>query len=203
MRTRGAARQAVYGAARIGIPVGSTKPCKCRHDVDPRRILNRQGKGLAFLGAFNDAQFVTQPLNKSPGHEYASLEGVFEARSARRTRRNRAHQTVGRFNRHVACVHEHEAARAIGIFGTPRFKTTLPEQSRLLIARNTANRNTLRKARIRCNAVIGRRGSHFGKHRAGNAEQIEQFIVPFARMDVEQHGTACVGDIGRMHQSAG
>lgn len=41
-----------------------------------------------------------------------------------------------------------------------------------------------------------RRRAHLGQHGRGNAEQLAQPRVPCARMDVEEHGAACVGGVG-------
>ena len=46
-------------------------------------------------------------------------------------------------------------------------------------------------------------GTHLRQHRRRDPEEIQQLGIPLQRVDIEQHGARCIGDIGHMHLPAG
>ena len=52
-------------------------------------------------------------------------------------------------------------------------------------------------------AIDGIAGAHLGQHRAGDAEEAQQVVVPLHGVDVEEHGARGVGAVGGVHAPAG
>ena len=193
------AREPNDRATGIGIPVRGAKASEGGHDVDALRAIDAAGD-LAGVGHVVDkAHLVAQPLQKSTRHKHASLERIFRTLCIRRTCGNGSDQTVFRLARLVSRVHQKEAARAVGVFRLAGRKTALPEQRRLLVARDTADGHAGEDGGISRHAEVARRGAYLGKHRSGDVEQVKQPRVPFHVVDVEEHGAARVGDVGSVH----
>ena len=200
-----AARETDDRAARLGVPIGGAEAGEGGHDIDALRAIDAAGD-LAGVGHVVDkAHLVAQPLQKRAAareagrHKHASLERVFRTLCIRRTCGNGSDQAVFRLARLVSRVHQKEAARAVGVFRLAGRKTALPEQRRLLVARDTADGHAGEDGGISCHAEVARRGAYLGKHRSGDVEQVKQPRVPFHVVDVEEHGAARVGDVGGVH----
>ena len=100
-------------------------------------------------------------------------------------------------------VQQQEAARAVGVLCLAGLEAALAEQRRLLVAGHARDGNARRHARVAGLAKAPRRAPDLGHHAGRNAKQVEQPRVPAAFVDVVEHGAACVGDVGGMHEPAG
>src|SRR3954469_11596513 len=98
-------------------------------------------------------------------------------------------------------MHEHETTGPVGIFHHSRARADLAEKSRLLIARYAGNGDSAAEE-IRL-AIDFARGTNLRQDTAGHAEQTEQFVVPFASLNIEEHGARSVARVGHMRATAG
>jgi hypothetical protein len=87
-------------------------------------------------------------------------------------------------------LHEHEAARAIGILGQSGGETGLAKKRALLVAGHAAyhHRGAEELGFRLAEAVAGR--MHFGQHGARDVEQRQQFVIPLVAVDVEEQACA-------------
>ena len=192
----GAARQARDGAARIGLPVGGAQSGEGRHHHHAARVGHALGQLLHLAAVLDGAQPVAQPLDHGAAHEDAAFQRI--GRRSGGLCRSGGQQAVGGGLEHAARVHEHEAARAIGVLGHAGRKAGLAEEGALLVAGHAAD-GDLAAQHLGCRAAeIGGGRQHLGHQRARNLQQRQQIVVPLVGVDVEQHGAAGVGDIGHM-----
>ena len=103
----------------------------------------------------------------------------------------------------VAGVDENEAAGAVGRFHHAGAKARLADQRRLLISGDAADGDRDAEMLGRRLAEFGGAIAHLGQHRARDAEQREQVVVPCARVDVEQQRARGVGGVGDMNLAVG
>ena len=195
-----ATRQACNGAACIGIPVGRAQAGEGGHHHYATAVGYAFRELLHLAAVFDGAQTITQPLHHGAAHEYAALQRKLGCGAGLCGRCGQ--QAVGRGLKFLARVHQHEAARAIGILGHACLETSLAEEGGLLVARHAANRNFAAQHLSGRFAKVGGRRQHLGQQRFGNTQRGQQIVVPLVGVDVEQHGAAGVADIGDMTLTA-
>ena len=107
----------------------------------------------------------------------------------------------------LARVHQHKAACTIGVLHHASLQARLTEQGRMLIPCHGRHGNgSAKNGRIQhTNHLAGIH--HLRQARPGNIQDFQQFIIPILGLQVEHHGTACVGGIRHMgtacHQMPG
>ena len=102
----------------------------------------------------------------------------------------------------VAGVHEHEAARAVGVFGHARTKAGLAKQGALLVARHPADGDGVAQQLGAHLTKLGAGGLHLGQHGGRDAQGGQQLGVPLLGVDVEQQGARGVAHVGGVHRAA-
>ncbi|MNV66183.1 hypothetical protein D3C71_1589250 [compost metagenome] len=85
----------------------------------------------------------------------------------------------------TACVHEHEAAGAVGVLGHAGGEAGLAEQRALLVARHAADADAVAEQVGGDIAKVGARWQHFRHQRLGDAQQRQQLVVPLVGVHVE------------------
>lgn len=101
-----------------------------------------------------------------------------------------------------ATVHQQEAACAIGVLGHAGRGAGLAEQSALLVARHTANRNGAAQNLGTAMAKLRGGALHLGQDAGRDIEQGQQFFVPLLTMNVVEQGARGIADIGGMDFAA-
>lgn len=85
-------------------------------------------------------------------------------------------------------MEEHEASGAVGVFDHAGAEAHLAEEGGLLVARH-ARHGHGRGEDAGGGLAADAAGVHDrGQHGAGHAEGVEEFVVPFAGVDVEHEG---------------
>ena len=106
-------------------------------------------------------------------------------------------------DRFVAGIHQHEATRAVGIFDHAALVNRLTECGCLLVSGYTGDR------RDHTDSCLGRVGDHTAarhdtrQNRFRYAEALQYRLRPHHIVDVVQHGSADVADVGHMLRPAG
>ncbi len=106
----------------------------------------------------------------------------------------------------LAGVEDHEVAGAVGVLALAGAETHLPHGRRLLVAERPGQRHLAAEWPAGAGrAVEGRVGARadLRQHRAGDAEEPEQLLVPVQRPQVHEHGAARVGHVGDVHAAVG
>ena len=191
---RGPARHAEQRAAGARIPVRCAESGEGRHQIDAVAMRHRACQLLDFRGALDDAEPVAQPLHDRAADENAAFERVVDLIAD--LPRDRGDEIVLRFNRFVARVHHQEATCAVGVLDHAWLGAHLAEQRRVLVAGDTGQWHGGGEQGGFGGAVDGGRRMDFRQHAARDIHHGQQLVVPFQRMDVEQHGARGVGDIG-------
>ena len=191
---RGATRQAGDGAAGIRIPVGRAKPRKGRHQHHAAAVGHALGQLLHLAAVLNGLQAIAQPLHDRAANEHAAFQG--ELGRGAGLRGAGGQQAVGRGLELGAGVHQHEAARAIGVFGHACVEAGLTEQGALLVARHAANVDAAAQHIVGGAAKVGGRRQHLGHQAGRNVQQGQQVGIPLVGVHVEQHGAAGIAHIG-------
>ena len=194
----GAPRQPQDGAPGVHIPVRRAQPGERGHHIHARAVFHFICEILAVGALVDELQLVPQPLDDRPAHEHTALQRI--GRLPVQADGHGGEQAVFALHRCVPCVHQHKAARAVCIFHIAPRKACLAEQGGLLVARRARDgyfgpadaRRTVHHAGI----------ANFGQHAHGNVEQRTDILVPFQRMDVEQHRARGVGDVRHMGRAA-
>ena len=109
-------------------------------EVDTFVAVERCGELLAFARDSDDAEPIAKPLERRAGDEDRALERVDRLLVAEFPG-HRAHEALGRRSRVSSCVHEDEAPRSVRRFGLPGREARLPEERRLLVARDASDRH--------------------------------------------------------------
>ena len=197
----GAARQAHHRAACIGLPVGRTQAGEGRHQHHAAGVGHALGQGL-HIGAFvKGAQAIAQPLHHRTANENRAFQGIRGC--AVGLGGTGGDEPVVAGLELVSGVHQHEAARAIGVFGLTGLETGLAKQGALLVTRHPADGQFMAQPLRLGVAKVTGRGMHLGQHRLGDVQELQQLVIPLVAVDVEQHGAGRVADIGGMHRAAG
>ena len=95
-------------------------------------------------------------------------------------------------------IHQQEAAGAVGVLGLTGFNAHLAEQGRLLVSRNTGDRDAAFAV-----AVNLRGGPYLRQHLAWNIQHLQHFFIPFQGMNIEEQGARGVGVVGDVNLAAG
>ncbi|OIQ78337.1 hypothetical protein GALL_399530 [mine drainage metagenome] len=103
----------------------------------------------------------------------------------------------------AAGVHQHEAAGAVGVLDHARLPAGLAEGRRLLVAGDAGDGHGLAQPLGLAVAIDLAARTDLGQELARHVEQAQQFLVPLARVQVEEQGARSVGDVGDMAASAG
>ena len=98
----------------------------------------------------------------------------------------------------VADVLQQETARAIGVFGIAGIEAELAEECGLLVSGDAGDLDGTQPERRRHFADLLAGPDDLRHHAVGNAEELEQLLVPLAFDDVEEHGARGVGVVGHM-----
>ena len=198
MGSGSAAGDAGDGALGVRVPVGSAKAGEGGDEIDAAVVGDLGGKGL-YVGRLPDEpEAVAQPLDDGSGHEDAALKSVVHA-VADLPCYGREELVLGG-NGVAAAVHEEEAAGAVGVLDISGLGAHLAEEGGLLVSCGSRYGRAAEKVAETIDLAAG---AHLGHHRCGDAEQIEELFVPAEGVDVEQHRTGCVGDVGAMDAAAG
>ncbi|MNS61661.1 hypothetical protein D3C72_946940 [compost metagenome] len=149
-----------------------------------------------------DAQAVAQPLDRRAGDEDAAFERV-EGRLAVELPGQGGQEAVGAGHGHLAGVHEHEAAGAVGVLGLAGAEAGLAEERGVLVA---GHRGDGQPGGQRPDghglAEDVARGLGLRGHRLGDAELGHQLGVPGQLADVEDQRAAGVADVGGVYLAA-
>ena len=178
--------------ARVRVPVRSAQAGKGRHEIHAAGIGNAGGELLDVDRFADEAQAVAQPLHYRAAGEDAPFQ-----RELLRTRLRRAsgdQAALGR-DRLAAGVQKQEAPGAVGVLRHARLVAGLAEERRLLVAGDSGDGDFGAENVLRGRAVDMGGGKHLGKHRARHAEDSKQLLVPFAAVDVVEHGARGVARI--------
>jgi hypothetical protein len=122
-----AAREAEDGAARIGLPIGRAEPGEGRDEDHAAAVGNAFGKALHRGAGFDGLQAVAQPLHHGAADEDAAFQCVLGLRTG--LRGAGGDQAVVAGDTVLSGLHEHEAARAIGILGQSGGKQAWPKSA--------------------------------------------------------------------------
>ena len=149
----------------------------------------------------DDAQAVAQPLHHAAAHENGTFQGVVYG--VANLPCHGGEQVVLGQDGFFARVHEQEAAGTVGVFNRTGRGAHLAEQGRLLVSGDTGNVNLVREDGGLGVTVYFGRGAYARHHGGGDVQQLQQFLVPLQRVNVEQHGAGGVGHVGDMDFAAG
>ena len=197
----GAAGDAADGAVGILVPVRGAHAGEGGDEIHAAVVLDRTGQGLDLGGTPDDAQAVPEPLDDGSAHKDGALQGVIDLVAD--LPGDGGEEVVAGEDGLFARVHQEEAAGAVGILHGAGLGAHLPEERGLLVAGNAADGHGMgedRGLRMPIDLGTGADGRHHGP---GNAQQVKQFLVPFQRVDVEQHRAGGVGDVGHVDLAAG
>ena len=133
------AGQAEQCATGIRVPVRRAQPGKGRDEVDAIAVLDLAGEVLGVQRVIDEFQFVSQPLDGGTAVEHRPFKGIsdFAAWAAG----DGGQHTVLRLHGFFSGIHQQEAAGAVGVLRLTGFDAHLAEQGRLLVSRNTRDRN--------------------------------------------------------------
>ena len=189
MRLVAAARQADDRAAGVHIPARRAETGERRHKVHAAVIRHTLGQNVALVCRADQAELVTQPLDRTAGIEHAALERICRLTVDRP--RNACDQTADAAHGFAAGVHEREAAGAVRIFCLTRHNARLAQQGGRLVAGAAADRDALerlepRQAR-RHLPVYHRRRHRHRQHAHRDAEARAKLLIPAEIINVKQH----------------
>ena len=139
MRLRRGTGYSHDGASGIGIPKRSGKSGQGRHEIYPATVLDAACKFLYLRRLADDAQPVAKPLDRSPGHEYASFESVGHF-VADLPSDGSEQVTGGRYGA-ASRVHQQESACPVGVLYGACIYAHLSEKRGLLVPGHTAYRH--------------------------------------------------------------
>jgi len=125
--------------ASVRVPVRCTQPRERRDEVNAVGVIDAGGERFDFRGRLDDPQTVSQPLHNRSGNEDATFIRVFAFAAV--PTRDRGQQPRRRRGGFFADVHQHEATGSVSVLGHTRLRAILAEQSRLLVASGSAQRN--------------------------------------------------------------
>ena len=201
MITVNTARQADNRTARILVPMRRTQSDKSRNHIAAVGIGHRFRHSLGFGSIANQSQLITQPLDSSTGNENGAFKRIFHL--AVHAPGDSCNKTVFAVNRLFAGIHQHKAARAIGIFCFAGCKAGLSEQRTLLITCSAGDRNRCLKQLGIGGAVYATGGLNLRQHLARNAQNSQDFVIPLQSMNIKHQCTGSIGIIRNMNLTAG
>ncbi len=179
--------------AGITTPVRCEQAGECGHEVDPPVVVNGPRERFDLGRAADQAHLVAEPLDERPGDGDRAFERVGRG-LVPDLRTHRRDQSMSRQHRPAPGVEEEEAPRPVGALRLARRKARLTEERRLLIAERRGDGNAAE--RVVGLAVNLRRGLDHRQHGTRDSDRIEQRVVPVERLEIHQHGSTGVGDVG-------
>ena len=200
VRRRGSAGDAADDAVCILVPVRCAHAGESRYKVHAPVVRYRSRQGLHLGRGTNHTQAVPQPLDHGAAHKDGAFQRI--RNFCANLPGHRSEQVVLGQNGLGTRIHEEEATRSIGIFHRTRFRAHLAKERGLLVSGYTRNGHFMCKDGGFGIAIHLRRGFHGGHHGTRDAQHGQKFVVPFQRIDIEQHGAGSVGDIRHMYLSA-
>ena len=201
MITVNTARQADNRTARILVPMRRTQAYKGRNHIAAVGIGHRFRHSFGFGSIANKAQLITQPLDSSAGNENRAFQRILYL--AVYTPSDSCNKTVFAVNRLFAGIHQHKAARAIGIFCFAGYKAGLSEKCALLIACSAGDRNRCLKQLGIGRTVYTAGRLNLRQHLARNAQNSQDFVIPLQSMNIKHQCTRSIGIIRNMNLTAG
>ncbi len=150
-------------------------------------------------GVVQQPHFVPEPLESGPGDKNAALQGIADLFA--RPGGNGGEQSPLGGDRFHAGVHQQKAAGAVGAFHVSRFKAALAEEGGLLVSRGGGNGDGAAEF-IRLAKHMAA-GQGLGQQGGGDAEVVQQLLVPPELVDVKEHGPGGVGVVRGMNPPAG
>ena len=146
-----------------------------------------------------ETEAVANPLHHRAADEHAALERVLGAPAD--LPGDGRHQLLARRDRRRADVLQQEAAGAVGVLRHAGRAAHLTEQRRLLIARDAGDWHARRcRASTTTWPYTSLDDRTSGSRLARHIEQPQQFVVPFQRVNVEQHRARGVADVGHVRR---
>ena len=85
-------------------------------------------------------------------------------------------------------MHQHEAARAVGVFDHAGLEAGLSEQGALLVPSHAAYGDGMAQQFGQKLTVVGTGCIHLGHQLSWNVQQPEQLGVPLVAVHIKQHG---------------
>ena len=146
-------------------------------------------------------QLISEPLDRSTCNKYGTFQNISDLSvKAPSDRRNQS--VLGKY-RLISCIHQKETTGSICILGLTFLKAGLTEQRRLLITGRTSHRDSsTEKGRI-CLTINLAGLFYLRKHTLRNIQLLQDLIIPLQSIDVEHHGSGCIGIIGYMNSTLG
>ncbi len=197
----GSAMDADDEAAGVGVPVGRAEAGKGGNEDDATGVRDRCGEGFDVAGVPDEAEVVAEPLDDGATDEDGAFERVFQLLAG--AGGQRGNEAVLGLEELSADVFEQEAAGAVGVFGIARIDAELTEERGLLIARDAGDGGGTEAERGGDFADALRRPDDLGHHADGDVEALEEFGVPVALADIEEHGAGGVGVVSDVMLAAG
>ena len=197
----GVARQAKQRAAHARIPIGRAEADKGRHQINRLHRVRLVGERTGLGRLLDDLEAIAQPLHRGARDEDRAFQRV--GALAVELIGNRRQQLVLGGNRRRAGVEQCKAAGAVGRLDHAGRETGLTDGRGLLVAGNACDRDAAAEQFSDAVAEMVRRVLHFGEHRARHAQDLQQLVVPFAGVDVEQQRARGVGGVCGVRLAAG
>src|SRR6476659_779673 len=172
MRTCRRSREAGDRAASVGAPVWRAEPREGRDEVDPAVVGERRWELLALRRAFEQAEPVSQPLDRRTGHE----DGPFERAPLRLALESRGRGAEHTVSRGLLGLDEDEGTGSVG-----RLRAPGGEERSLLVARDAFDRQ--RPAEEVALAEMGAGRPDLWQEVVWHAEELEQVVVPVERLE--------------------
>ena len=149
-----AAREPHDGAPGVCVPMGRAEPHERRYHIAAAGVRHTARAFFRFRRAPDELELIPQPLDRRACHEDRAFERIIHA--AFHAPGDGRHKAVAGGDGRAACVHQQEAARAVGVLYFARSEAGLPEERRLLIARRPCDgdgRAEERRIRLAVNAA--------------------------------------------------
>ena len=177
-------------SSRVWIPVRRCKSGERRYKTDTGCIRNRFREFSRLLRIGNKMHLVLHPcddgtcnIDSSVQSEYHVFSMHFPADACKKS-------CIG-INRCFSCVHQHEASGSICRFDHSLAQTGLSKQGRLLVHHISGNQDLsfFSVTPPQCGiSIFFCAVSDLRKNALRNFQKLQQFVIPFIRMDIEKCG---------------
>ena len=191
MRLGRSARDAREQGPRSGRPIGRAQPRKRWDKIDAVRRRNARRQKFALRRRGDHAQPVAQPLHAAARMEHAALERIhrLSAHGIADGREQPARRGDAPFSR----IEQQKQPRAVGDLARSRGKTRLPDERRLLIARQPRKRDGTAPEHHFPHARVAR--AHLGQDVRRGRKAVEKRRIPGKIADIEEHRAGGVGHV--------
>ena len=168
--------QADDRSAGILIPIRSTESGESRYNITSVCIFHFLCHVFAVFCGINQAQFITQPLDRRTGDKDRTFQSIcnFSVKSPG----NCGDKPVVGKDWFLSGVHQEEAAGSVSILCISRFKAGLTEKCGLLITGSTCDRDCSTEDGRICLSVNAARRLRCRKHAAWNLKFFENLVIP-------------------------